>query len=228
MTIFAYSNQNMKTKLAVTLLFLCAIPAFSQNRLSPEVDRSSAEYYKQIDNLLLGEEGSRFILQVRPSFDPECCLYFSDKARELVLRESERNIWYAKGQGGTVKEYHCPVPISVVEKLDSLFMVAVFSSSFMCSSYIHDGTTYELRTFGGRFAASCRPSRNDDSNCGRLVFVFSRLCELVKVGNDEGVKGLLPEIDTLTDTFYELLPDGESIMNPETGFVFEKYDGARE
>ena len=212
----------MKTKLVVTLLLLCAIPAFSQNRLSPEMGRSSIEYYKQIDNLLLGEEGSRFILQVRPSFDPECCLYFSDETKELVLREAEKNIWYAKGQGGTVKEYRYSIPVSYIEKIDSLFMAAVFSSSFMCSSHGYDGTTYELRTFGGRYVASCNPSKNEDSNCGRLAVVLNRLCELVKVGDDKCIEGLMPAIDTLTNVFYELLPDDESIMNPETGFVFEK------
>jgi hypothetical protein len=225
----------------IILLFLCLIsfcvfPAFSQERLVPEGRSSSYEYYERVDDLLLGRGRNKFVFQVRPSFDPETCLFFSDETKELVLREAGKNIWYSeewysfskaskKRRGPNndfaIKEYRCHVSTRISEKLDSLFMAAVFSSSLMSDSLGLDGITFELRTFWGRYAASCWSPKQDDSNCSRLVCVLKALCGFVKEENVNGIEGLVPEIDALTAIFSDLLPQGGKIVDRETGFLYE-------
>ena len=218
------------------LMSFCVFPAFSQERLVPVGRSSSYEYYERVDELLLERGRNKFVFQVRPSFGPETCLFFSDDTKELVLREAGKNIWYAEewyspskaskkrrdpNNDIDIKEYRCPVSTRISEKLDSLFMSAVFSSSLMNDSSGLDGTTFELRTFWGRYAASCWSPKQDDSNCSRLVRVLEALCGFVKEENIDGIEGLVPEIDALTATFTDLLPQGGKIVDRETGYVYE-------
>ena len=226
----------MKARLFIVLLLLSIYPAFSQERLAPVGRSSEYEYYQRVDNLLIGRGRNKFVFQVRPSFEPAFCLFFSDETKELVLREAEKNIWYTEKwyspskhsrksrnpkNAITIKEYRCSVSARISEKLDSLFMSAVFSSSLMTGSGGLDGTIFELRTFGGRYAAYCWSPKQDSSNCSRLVCVLEALCGFVKEDNLNGIDGLLPEIDSLTTIFTDLLPQGGRIVDRETGFVYE-------
>ena len=228
--------KDMKNRFWIFLLILSVFPAFSQERLVPAGRNSSDEYEKRVDELLIGRGRNRIVFQVRPSFAPETCLFFSDETKELVLREAGKNIWYAeewyhsskaskKRRGPkndiAIKEYRCSVSTRISEKLDSLFMSAVFSSSLMADSPGLDGTTFELRTFWGRYAATCWSPKQDYSNCSRLVCVLEALCGFVKERNVDGIEGLVPEIDALTAIFSDLLPPGGRIVDRETGFVYE-------
>ena len=210
----------MRVRLFIALLLISVIPAFSQERLVPVGRSASYEYYERVDNLLIGRGRNKFVFQVRPSFDPETCLCFSDETKELVLREAEKNIWYTeewyssskhsrkcrrRKNNITIKEYRCPISARISEKLDSLFMSAVLSSSLMSSSRGLDGTTFELRTFWGHYAAFCWSPKQDESNCSRLVSVLEALCELVKDNNINGIEDLVPEIDALTTIFTDFL-----------------------
>ncbi len=226
----------MKTRFCIFFLILSVFPAFSQDRLVPVGRSSSYEYYERVDDLLLGRGRNKFVFQVRPSFEAETCLFFSDETKELVLREAGKNIWYSMEWYSSskaskkrrdlyydiaIKEYRCPVSTRISEKLDSLFMSAVFSSSLMNDSLGLDGTTFELRTFWGRYAASCWSPKQDESNCSRLVCVLEALCGFVREENINGIEGLIPEIDALTAIFSDLLPQGGKIVDRETGFLFE-------
>jgi hypothetical protein len=226
----------MRTRFFIVLLLISVFPAFSQDRLVPVGRSSSYEYYERVDDLLFGRGRNKFVFQVRPSFDPETCLFFSDETKELVLREAGKNIWYSEewyssskvskkrrspNNDITIKEYRCPVSTRISERLDSLFMSAVFSSSLMADSMGFDGTAFELRTFWGHYAASCWSPKQDDSNCSRLVRVLEALCGFVKEENINGIEGLVLEIDALTATFTDLLPQGGKIVDRETGFVYE-------
>lgn len=225
----------MKIVPVVILFSLSAFSAFSQDRLTPEMRSSSYAYYERVNELLVEKGRNRFVFQIRPSFQPESCLFFPNETKELVLREAGKNIWYAeewynssqsskKRRGPNddiaIKEYRCPVPARISEKLDTLFMAAVFSSSLMSDRLGNDGTTFELRTFWECYAASCWSPNDDGSNCGRLVCALEALCGFVKEGNVVGIEGLVPEIDALTAIFTDLLPPGGRIES-ETGLVFE-------
>ena len=215
----------MRIKFCILLLFLSLYPTFCQNRLAPVGRSSSFEYYQLVDKLLSGDGWNKFAYQVRPSFDPESCLSFSDKTNELVLREADKSIYLAACNSTlkdlSIDEYRCPISTEVSAKLDSLFMSAVFSSSLMAGSRGHDGTTYELQTFWGYYAASCWSPKPDGSNCSRLVRVLEAVCEFVKEDNAKGIEELIPEIEALTEVFTNLLPKGERIMDPITGYFYE-------
>ena len=198
-------KNEMRGRLFIVLILFSVFPAFSQERLVPVGRSSSNEYIERVDDLLIGGGRNKFIFQVRPSFGPETCLVFLDETKELVLREAGKNIWYGGLQNDiVVREYRCPVSAGISEKLDSLFMSAVFSSSLMSDSPGLDGTTYELRTFWGRYAASCWSPKQDASNCSRLIRLLKALCGYVKEDNIKGIEGLVPEIDALTAIFTDL------------------------
>ena len=220
----------MRANHFIVLLLLCFFPAFSQDRLVP-VGRSSS-----YDERLIGRERTKFAFLIRPSFDPEACLFFSDETKELILREAVRSIRYSKEWDSSSRaskkrrdpnndiafeEHRCPLSARISEKLDSLFMSAVFSSSLMSDSWGLDGTIFELRTFWGHYAASCWSPKQDTSNCSRLICVLKALCGFVKEDNINGIEELVPEIDALTAIFTDLLPQGGRIVDPETGFVYE-------
>ena len=199
----------MKTRFLAFFLLICAFPAFSQERLVP-VDRSvrnesSDEYYNKVDRLLIGQDKYQYAFQIRPSFDPELCLFYSPEKKELVLRQASKNIWYAK-ERIKVNEYRCPISEDLSDKLDSLFFSAVYSSSPSAKTRGHDGTVYEVRTNCGDYVARCWSPRDDGSNCSRLVDILKELSKSVIDNDVDNVVGMFPEIDALTGIFADL-PD---------------------
>lgn len=64
-----------------------------------------------------------------------------------------------------------------------------------------DGTTYEIRTNGGKDIAECWSPDDDGSNCDRLVRVLEELCDIVKNKDVNRIEGLVPEIEALTVDF---------------------------
>ena len=194
----------MKIRFCIFLLILSVFPAFSQDRLTP-VDHSVgseilSKYYEKIDRLLMETDEYSYAFQIRPSFTPESCLLYSPDKKELVFRIASRNIWYSKGRIG-VKKYHCPITSVISDKLDSLFSSAVFSASPDAKVLGLDGTTYEIRTNGGKDIAECWSPDDDGSNCDRLVRVLKELCDIVKNKDVNRIEGLVPEIEALTVDF---------------------------
>ena len=194
----------MKIRFCIFLLILSVFPAFSQDRLTP-VDHSVgseilSKYYEKIDRLLMETDEYSYAFQIRPSFTPESCLLYSPDKKELVFRIASRNIWYSKGRIG-VKKYHCPITSVISDKLDSLFSSAVFSASPDAEVLGLDGTTYEIRTNGGKDIAECWSPDDDGSNCDRLVRVLEELCDIVKNKDVNRIEGLVPEIEALTVDF---------------------------
>lgn len=194
----------MKTRFCIFLLILSVFPAFSQDRLVPvdpdEHYEEHIKYCQKVDRLLMGTEEYSYAFQIRPSFTPEYCLLYSPDKKELVFRIARRNIWYSKGRIG-VKKYRCPITSDISDKLDSLFSSAVFSSSPDAKVLCLDGTTYEIRTNGGKDIAECWSPDDDGSNCDRLVRVLEELCDIVKNKDVNRIEGLIPEIEALTVDF---------------------------
>ena len=57
---------------------------------------SNARYHAKVDSLLLNNGVfSDFAFEIRPSFTAESGCYYDNKDSSLVLRISDRNIWYA-------------------------------------------------------------------------------------------------------------------------------------
>lgn len=202
----------MKTRVIIILLLINIVPSFSQNRLTPEkrvVSRSSFEYYQSVDSLLFSTENGwyMFALQVRPSFAPEYGLLYSPEAKQLILREANTNIWYGKRQRLKIEEYRLSIKTEYADKLDSLFLSAILSSSYLTDSPgHHDGTVYDFRVNRGRYSATCWSPQN--GNCALLVSITEEICKGVKSNDIRILDELTPEIATLTKAFLELLPEG--------------------
>ena len=192
----------MKTRFLAFFLLICAFPAFSQKRLllldSTDPKYTSDEYNNKIDSLLIGQDKYQYAFQIRPSFDPELCLFYSPEKKEVVLRQASKNIWYAK-EWIKVSEYRCPISQAFSEKLNSLLSAAVYSSSPNEKTFGLDGTTYEVRSNFGEDRASCWSPRG--GNCSRLVDILEELSKSVINKDVDNVVGMIPEIEALTRIF---------------------------
>ena len=199
--------EDMKIRFCIFLLILSVFPSFSQDRLVPvdpdEHYEEHIKYCQKVDRLLMGTKEYSYAFQIRPSFTPEYCLLYAPAKKELVFRIASRNIWYSKGRIG-VKKYHCPITSDISDKLDSLFSSAVFSSSPDAKVFGLDGTTYEIRTNGGKDIAECWSPDDDGSNCDRLVRILEEMCDIVKNKDVNRIEGLVPEIEALTRNFNRL------------------------
>lgn len=214
----------MKTRIIIILLLINIIPSFSQNRLTPEtrvVSMSSFEYYQRVDSLLFSKENGRykFALQVLPSFAPEYGLVYSSEAKQLILREANMNIWYGKRQLPKIEEYRLSITTEYADKLDSLLLSAVLSSSYLSDSRGHDGTVYNFRVDRGCYSASCWSPKN--GNCARLVSITEEICKGVKFNDTSILDELSPEIDLLTNAFLDLLPEGGRLMDENGVLLIE-------
>ena len=205
----------------IVSLGLCS-EVYAQDRLYP-VSRTvpalslSARYYAKVDSLLLNNGAfSDFAFEIRPSFAAESGCYYDKRDSSLVLRISDRNIWYAiltkngKKQelpdDVRISEYHCSIPSATTKQLRHLFFAAVFSSSYSAEPLGTDGTVYELSVFGGRFSAACR-SPHDNSNCFKLTEILSSLVTAIKTNNPATIEDLTPTIEALAQQFEALIPD---------------------
>jgi hypothetical protein len=126
------------------------------------------------------------------------------------------NLWYGRGRIPSIEEYRLPITTEYADKLDSLFLSAVLSSSYLTDSWGHDGTVYDFRVEGGRYSASCWSPEN--GNCARLVSITEEICKGVKSNDSSILDKLTPEIAILTNAFLELLPDGGRLTD-ENGII---------
>lgn len=184
----------------------------------------SVEYYNKIDSLLIGQDRYQYAIQIRPSFSPESCLFYSPKGKELVLRVAKKNIWCADEQI-KVREYRCPITSELSDKLDSLFSSAVSTSSSKAKTIGLDGTVYEIRTNWGKSCAYTWSPRDDGSNCTRLVQILKELCESIKDKDIDKVVGIIPEIDALTINFASLPNRKDEVHH---GILIKSFDKAKE
>lgn len=105
------------------------------------------------------------------------------------------------------------------DKLDSLLLSAVLSSSYLSDSRGHDGTVYNFRVDRGRSSASCWSPKN--GNCARLVSITEEICKGVKFNDTNILDELSPEIDLLTNAFLDLLPEGGRLIDENGVLLIE-------
>ena len=193
----------------VTLLMAAAIGAQAQSRLEPMT---------QIDQELWGEK--------------EFGTWLSKKARQQMLKfptlledfPSALYVFCGKGESGRLQVKRCVVNKEAEEneaklKLDSielrtdkatalkfsdLIEHAVKTSMFIDERLGFDGTTYFFGN-GIRVATIWSPDRG--SNCKRLTDVLEKAMAAVKNQNEDELKALLPEVESLTRVFKKLYPN---------------------
>ena len=201
--------MNKKIITLVMLLMAAAISAQAQSRLEPMT---------QTEQELWGEE------------------YFgtwlSKKARQQMLKfptlledfPSALYIYCGKGESGRLEVKRCVVnkeagPDETKLKLDSIEFKTDKATALKFSDLIEqavktcmfnderlgfDGTTY---FFGNSIRVATTWSPESGSNCKRLTDVLEKAMTAVKNQDEDELKSLLPEVESLTKVFKKLYPN---------------------
>ena len=200
--------MNMKRRIIslVTLLMAAAIGAQAQSRLEPMT---------QIEQELWGEK--------------EFGTWLSKKARQQMLKfptpmenfPSALYIYCGKGESGRLQVKRCVVNQEAEEneaklKLDSIELKTDKATALKFADLIEhavktcmfnddrlgfDGTTY---FFGNSIRVATIWSPDSGSNCKRLTDVLEKAMTAVKNQNEDELKALLPEVESLTKVFKKL------------------------
>ncbi len=192
----------------VTALMVAAIGAQAQSRLEPMT---------QIEKELWGEK--------------EFGTWLSKKASQQMLKfptpmedfPSALYVFCGKGESGRLQVKRCvgykeAGPDEPKLKLDSIEVKTDKATALMFSDLIEhavatcmfnderlgfDGTTY---FFGNSIRVATIWSPDSGSNCKRLTDVLEKAMTAVKNQNEDELKALLPEVESLTEVFKKLYP----------------------
>ena len=192
----------------VTLLMAAAIGAQAQSRLEPMT---------QIEQELWGEK--------------DFGTWLSKKASQQMLKfptpmedfPSALYVFSRKGESGRLQVKRCVVnkeagPDEPKLKLESIEVKTDRATALMFSDLIKhavatcmfnderlgfDGTTY---FFGNHIRVATIWSPDSGSNCKRLTDVLEKAMTAVKNQNEDELKALLPEVESLTEVFKKLYP----------------------
>ena len=202
--------MNMKKRIItlVTLLMAAAVGAQAQSRLEPMT---------QIEQELWGEK--------------EFGTWLSKKASQQMLKfptpmedfPSALYVFSRKGESGRLQVKRCVVnkeagPDEPKLKLESIEVKTDRATALMFSDLIKhavatcmfnderlgfDGTTY---FFGNSIRVATIWSPDSGSNCKRLTDVLEKAMTAVRNQDEEELKALLPEVESLTEVFKKLYP----------------------
>ena len=194
--------------LLLALLMAAAIGAQAQSRLEPMT---------QIEQELWGEK--------------EFGTWLSKKASQQMLKfptpmedfPSALYVFSRKGESGRLQVKRCVVnkeagPDEPKLKLESIEVKTDRATALMFSDLIKhavatcmfnderlgfDGTTY---FFGNSIRVATIWSPENESNCKRLTDVLEKAMTAVRNQDEEELKSLLPEVESLTEVFKKLYP----------------------
>lgn len=199
----------------VTLLMAAAIGAQAQSRLEPMTQTQQKLWGEKYFGTWLSKKASQQML-IFPSFSFPSALY----------------VYYGYGESERLQVKWCevnkeaepgvpPAPDRREEprlKLDSIEVKTDKATAVMFSDLIKhavatcmfnderlgfDGTTY---FFGNSIRVATIWSPDSGSNCKRLTDVLEKAMTAVKEQNEEELKALLPEVESLTEVFKKLYP----------------------
>ena len=194
--------------LLLALLMAAAVGAQAQSRLEPMT---------QIEQELWGEK--------------EFGTWLSKKASQQMLKfptpmedfPSALYVFCGKGESGRLQVKRCVVnkeagPDESKLRLDSIEVKTDKATAVAFSDLIEhavatcmfnderlgfDGTTY---FFGNSIRVATIWSPDSGSNCKRLTDVLEKAMTAVKEQNEEELKALLPEVESLTEVFKKFYP----------------------
>ena len=198
--------MNKKIITLVMLLMAAAIGAQAQSRLEPMTQTQQELWGKKYFGTWLSKEAIEQML-IFPSFSFPSALY----------------IYYGYGETERLQVKWCVVnkeagPDEPKLKLDSMEVKTDKATALMFSDLIEhavktcmfnderlgfDGTTY---FFGDRIRVATTWSPDRGSNCKRLTDVLEKAMTAVKNQNEDELKSLLPEVESLTKVFKGLYP----------------------
>ncbi len=194
--------------LLLALLMAAAVDAQAQSRLEPMT---------QTQQKLWGEKYFRTWLSRKAS---QQMLKFPSLLEDFP---SALYIYCGKGESGRLQVKRCVVNQEAEEneaklKLDSIELKTDKATALKFADLIEhavktcmfnddrlgfDGTTY---FFGNSIRVATIWSPESGSNCKRLTDVLEKAMTAVKNQNEDELKALLPEVESLTEAFKKLYP----------------------
>ncbi len=194
--------------LLLALLMAAAVGAQAQSRLEPMT---------QTQQKLWGEKYFRTWLSRKAS---QQMLKFPSLLEDFP---SALYIYCGKGESGRLQVKRCVVNQEAEEneaklKLDSIELKTDKATALKFADLIEhavktcmfnddrlgfDGTTY---FFGNSIRVATIWSPESGSNCKRLTDVLEKAMTAVKNQNEDELKALLPEVESLTEAFKKLYP----------------------
>ena len=193
----------------VTLLMAAAIGAQAQSRLEPMTQTKQELWGKEYFGTWLSKKARQQMLKFpTPMEDFPSALY----------------VFCGKGESGRLQVKRCVVnkeagPNESLLKLDSIEVETDKATALKFSDLIEhavktcmfnyerlgfDGTTY---FFGNSIRVATIWSPESGSNCKRLTDVLEKAMTAVKNQNEDELKALLPEVESLTKEFKKLYPN---------------------
>ena len=200
--------MNKKIITLVMLLMAAAFGAQAQSRLEPMTQTAQELWGEKYFGTWLSKEAIQQMLKFpTPMEDFPSALY----------------VYYGKGESGRLQVKRCVVNEEAEEneaklKLDSIELETDKATVLKFSDLIEhavktcmfnderlgfDGTTY---FFGNRIRVATIWSPDRGSNCKRLTDVLEKAMTAVKNQNEDELKSLLPEVESLTKVFKGLYP----------------------
>ena len=192
----------------VTFLMAAAIGAQAQSRLEPMTQTDQKLWGEKYFETWLSEKASQQMLKFpTPMEDFPSALYVYSGYGEIERLQVKRCVMnkYAKRNEPKLKLDSIEIKTDKETTLafSNLIKHAVGTCMFNDNRLGFDGTTY---FFGDYSRVATIWSPDPGSNCRRLTDVLEKAMAAVKNQNEDKLKGLLPEVKSLTKVFEELYP----------------------
>ena len=190
----------------VTILMAAAIGAQAQSRLEPMTQTDQKLWgEKYFDTWLSGKASQQML--IFPSFDFPTALYVYRGYGEIERLQVKWCVVNKDAGENEAKLKLDSIEIKTDKKttlaFSNLIKHAVSTCMFNDNRLGFDGTTYFFGDYS-RVAGIWSP--DDGSNCKRLTDVLEKAMTAVKNQNEEELKSLLPEVESLTKVFEKLYP----------------------
>ena len=188
------------------MLMTIAIGAQAQSRLEPMTQTDQKLWGENYFETWLSGKASQQML-IFPSFDFPTALYVYRGYGEIERLQVKWCVVNKDAGENEAKLKLDSIEIKTDKKttlaFSNLIKHAVSTCMFNDNRLGFDGTTY----FFGDYSRVARIwSPDPGSNCRRLTDVLEKAMTAVKNQNEDELKGLLPEVKSLTKVFEELYP----------------------
>ena len=186
----------------IVLLLAVAIGAQAQSRLEPMTQTKQELWGKRDFGTWLSKKAIQQMLKFpTPMEDFPSALYIYYGYGETERLQVKWRVGYNKGVKLDSVEVKTDKATAV--KFSDLIEHAVKTCMFNDDRMGFDGTTY---FFGDRIRVATTWSPDNGSNCKRLTDVLEKAMTAVKNQNEDELKSLLPEVESLTKVFKGLYP----------------------
>ena len=194
--------MNKKIITLVMLLMAAAIGTQAQSRLEPMTQTAQELWGEKYFGTWLSETAIQQMLKFpTPMEDFPSALYIYYGYGEIERLQVKWCVGYNKGV--MLDSMEVKTDKATVMKFSDLIEHAVKTCMFNDERLGFDGTTY---FFGNRIRVATIWSPDRGSNCKRLTDVLEKAMTAVKNQNEDELKSLLPEVESLTKVFKGLYP----------------------